>query len=380
MNYIKFLNYLRSFDKDLFDVTADEQKEFLSKLKEPKDDIDRSYNQFRGRHFFYHKNKELITELGCLVLFIPFLFYTWCCFIFKKQPKEKCEAVGDFYNFEEIIPYSLRKEFKINNNVWNKGRMLSMRDILLLFRIILRHPVPCFALKLAIKLSYYKYTIYYYSPKAIIVHNEASYAGSFLTKYCNDLGIQHINVMHGEKLFYIGNVYFRYNRCYVWGEHYKQMFLELKAEPNQFRIEIPESFNIDIKNNYHHEYYSDYKYYLQIYNEEQLKSIIKSLEFILKQGLTYKLRPHPRFSDFKILEKVVDKRFIEYPKDVPILASVASTKHVIGSFTTVLNQAYYANIDVIFDDVTYKEVFFKLGDLNYIFANTSTNKLSDYVE
>ena len=52
MNYIKFLNYLRSFDKELFEVTSKEQKEFLSTMKEPVDDIDRSFNQFRGRHFF----------------------------------------------------------------------------------------------------------------------------------------------------------------------------------------------------------------------------------------------------------------------------------------------------------------------------------------
>ena len=77
---------------------------------------------------------------------------------------------------------------------------------------------------------------------------------------------------------------------------------------------------------------------------------------------------------------MVDKSQIEYPRDVPILESIASTKHAIGSFTTVLNQAFYANIDVIFDDVTYKDIFCKLGDLNYIFANANTNKLSDYVE
>ncbi|KAB6254884.1 hypothetical protein GA389_15725, partial [Bacteroides xylanisolvens] len=219
-----------------------------------------------------------------------------------------------------------------------------------------------------------------YSPKAIIVHNEASYAGSILTKYCNDLGIEHVNVMHGEKLFYLGNVYFRYNRCYVWGEHYKQMFLSLKAEATQFRIEIPESFNVDVENNFRKEYYSDYKYYLQIYDEAQLKSIIESLNFIVKNGQIYKFRPHPRFSNIKLLEELVDKSIIEYPKDVPILESIASTKHVIGSYTTVLNQAYYANIDVIFDDVTYKDTFDKLGDLNYIFAKEDTNKLSQYVK
>lgn len=380
MNYIKFLNFLRSFDKELFEVTSKEQIEYLNTLKEPIDDIDRSYNQFKGRHFFYHTFKEIGAEVISFFALPIYGIYCLISYIFTPKRKDSYEAVGDFYRFEEVIPNSLRQEFQINNNVWNKGRMLSPADIIYLLRIFFRHPVPCFVFKTAIKLSYYKYTIYCYSPKAIIVHNEASYAGSILTNYCNKIGIEHINVMHGEKLFYLGNVYFRYNRCYVWGEHYKQMFISLKAEPSQFRIEIPESFNINIEKNFRQEYYSDYKYYLQIYDENQLKCIVKSLESICQQGETFKLRPHPRFSNIKLLEQIIDKSHIEYPREVPILESIASTKHVVGSYTTVLNQAYYANIDVIFDDVAYKDTFDKLGDLNYIFAKEDTKKLSQYVE
>lgn len=379
MNYISVLRFLRSFDKDLFEVSSKKQIDYLNRLKFPENDIDRSYNQFKGRHFFYHKFKEAVAEIISIFALPLYVLYCYMVYAFKPQPKHSIQAVGDFVNFEDVIPNSLRQEFVIDNSVWNKGRMLSGSDIILLCKILYRHPVPCFVFKVAIKLSYYKYTIYSYRPKAIIVHNEASYAGSILTKYCNDLGIEHINVQHGEKLFYIGNSFFRYNRCYVWGEHYKQMFINLQAEPNQFRIEIPESFCIDVKNHFKKDFYSDYKYYLQTYDENQLRSIIKSLEFILKKNETYKFRPHPRFSNIKLLENLVDKSLIEYPTDVPILESIASTKHAVGSFTTVLNQAYYANVDVIFDDVTYKDIFSKLDDLNYIFAKKETNKLSKYV-
>ena len=379
MNYITLLNFLRSFDKDLFEVTYKEQNDFLKKMKEPNDDIDRSYNQFRGRHFFYHGFKEFAVETISIFALPAYVIYCILQYIFKSRTVQEMQAVGDLNNFEEVIPNSLREEFEINNSVWNKGHILSCSDVLLLCKIFLRHPVPCFVFKTAIKLSYYKYTICCYHPKAIIVHDEASYVGSILTKYCNDLGIEHINVQHGEKLYYIGDAYFRYNRCYVWGEHYKQMFLNLKAEPSQFRIEIPESFNINVEKHFKSEYYTDYKYYLQVYDECQLRSIIKSLDFVLRKNESYKFRPHPRFSNIKLLESLVDKSRIEYPNEVPILESIASTKYAVGSFTTVLNQAYYANIEVIFDDVTYKDTFDKLGDLNYIFANENTNKLSQYV-
>lgn len=380
MDYIALLNFLRTFDKEIFEVSSKEQEVFLKKMKEPKDDIDRSYNQFRGRHFFYYTFKEMAAEIISVFALPAYVLYCLILYMFRPRPMHEIQAVGDFNRFEEVIPDSLRQEFVIDNSVWNKGRILSGTDVLLLCKIFLRHPVPCFVFKVAIKLSYYKYTIHCYRPKAIIVHNEASYAGSILTMYCNSLGIEHINVQHGEKLYYIGNAYFRYNRCYVWGEHYKQMFINLKAEPNQFRIEIPVSFNIDLESHFKREYYSDYKYYLQIYDESQLKSIIKSLDFILNDNQTYKLRPHPRFSNIKLLECLVDKSLIEYPKDVPILESIASTKHVVGSYTTVLNQAYYANIDVVFDDVTYNDTYSKLHDLNYIFSDINTNKLSQYVE
>lgn len=379
MNYITLLKFLRSFDKDLFEVTYKEQNDFLKKMKDPNDDIDRSYNQFRGRHFFYHGFKEIAAETISVFALPVYIIYCIIQYIFRARAVQEMQAVGDFNKFEEVIPNSLREEFEINNSVWNKGRILSCNDVLLLCKIFLRHPIPCFVFKTAIKLSYYKYMICCYHPKAIIVHNEASYVGSILTKYCNDFGIEHINVQHGEKLYYIGNAYFRYNRCYVWGEHYKQMFLNLKAEPSQFRIEIPESFNINVEKHFKNEYYSDYKYYLQVYDENQLRSIIKSLDFVLRKNETYKFRPHPRFSNIKLLESLVDKSRIEYPNEVPILESIASTKYAVGSFTTVLNQAYYANIEVIFDNVTYKDTFDKLGDLNYIFANEDTNKLSQYV-
>lgn len=66
-----------------------------------------------------------------------YVLYCLILYVFKPKQTQSYQAVGDFYKFEEIIPNTLRHEFDINNNVWNKGRMLSGSDVLLLIKIFL---------------------------------------------------------------------------------------------------------------------------------------------------------------------------------------------------------------------------------------------------
>lgn len=62
-----------------------------------------------------------------------------------------------------------------------------------------------------------------YQSKAIVVHNEYSFTSSILTAYCETRNVLHINVMHGEKMYYIRDSYFRYDRCYVWDAYYRDL-------------------------------------------------------------------------------------------------------------------------------------------------------------
>mgnify|MGYP003596582569 CR=1 FL=1 len=94
-----------------------------------------------------------------------------------------------------------------------------------------------------------------------------------------------------------------------------------------------------------------------------------------KDGKIVKFRPHPHYSDISLLKKYVKEDNIEMPS-VPIAVSVASTKYAVGVDSTVLVQAYFNHIEVILDDVTYKNRSDMLGELDYILANKVNNRLS----
>lgn len=376
MNSFKFLNFLKKGDKLFFDVTTSEQKQFLDKLELPKDDFDRSYKQYLCQRFFSTKTKGLIFNIGSIFL-LPFLLIHYHLNGLKKCRICHIDAVGEFCGMTEIIPESLKSEFDINNEVWFEGAELRMLDIKFILKFVCRYfYAPYFLVKAIAKIARYSYTISHRTPRAIIVHGEYSYTSSLLTNYCDYRGVEHIDVMHGEKLFYIGNSHFRYNRTYIWGEHYRQLFYDLRAYKDQFIIEIPKCFQIDSVKEFRQDYCADYKYYLQLYNEEQLKSVIASMEFVKRKGLVVKYRPHPRFSNIPLLERLVPRDCIEYPREVPIINSIASTKYCVGSFSTVLNQAYYSGKDIIFDDVTYHEEYNKLKELRYIFSSMDDKRLS----
>ena len=208
---------------------------------------------------------------------------------------------------------------------------------------------------------------------------EYSFSSSLLTAYCHKKGVLHINTMHGDKFFYIRDSYTHFDRFYVWDEHYKSLLISMMAEPSQFRFFIPEFLKFDITKYENKDYYADYKYYLQINTEEELKGILHSMKRLEGTGASYKLRPHPRYSDMNLLHQLIDESHIENPKQVSIQESVANCKCVIGSFSTVLTQAYYSGRGVVLDDITYKERYEKLRDMQYFLSNKHTLRLSDLI-
>ena len=152
----------------------------------------------------------------------------------------------------------------------------------------------------------------------------------------------------------------------------------LKAEFSQFRIASPESIAVK-PTNFDSNAYAEYKYYLAGYDESVLKSIIASLTFIANGPKRLKYRPHPRYSDISLLKKLVPESEIEYPDKVDILKSIASCSYAIGSYSTVLFQAYNSGKRIILDDKTFKEEYNKLKSLEYHLACVQdVNLLSEF--
>lgn len=377
LSFVKFLRFLRKGDKDFFDVPAKEQKEYLESLPEPKNDIQRSLYQFKCQSFFWPKWKVPFYNIGALFVYFPVLLMEWIrsSFIHKGH---HYDAIGEFKGMEECVPDRLREEYEICHDVWLVKGMLRGKDLGYVLKVFfLSFPNFYFSLKLLLKLSQYSQMIYTYSPRAMVVHCEFSFASSILTQFCERNGVKHIDVMHGEKLFHIYDSFFRFNKCYVWSEFYKGLFIRLRAYPKQFVVSVPPSLRIDFEKHKRPDAYADYKYYLADIKGDEFAGIVASMCGIKAQGKTVKYRLHPRYLQWDTILAHTTKEEIEDPREVSIQESVSNCEFAIGSYSTVLAQAFMSGRKVVVDDVTYVEQYRKLAEYEYWLASEDSIKLSE---
>ena len=375
MKFLRFLNILDKGNKTLFDISVKEQYAFLNTLPIPQNDIERSYNQFLCSEYFVPKWKKIIWWFVSVFSIPIALLLFWIKGLLIHFEKE-IETIHENKHTDDILPEELTSRYQINSEVWDSGIGLSSSDILYIWNNIIGRRQPYYILKAIIKLATYSPKLKKYNPKQVIIHAEYSYCSTMLTDYSHKCGVKLINVMHGEKLRYIRDSFFHFDECYVWDQHYINIFKDQKAEPTQFIVAIPPGLRIDSKRHINKEIYADYKYYLASFTEVEIVSIIKSMEFAKSAGKIVKYRVHPRFSDVRLLKKYIPEEFIEYPSSVNIVDSVSNTTNVVGSYTTVLLQAYLSGKNVIIDDVTYKFRCNQLEEYDYILAKGDIERLS----
>lgn len=383
MNLFKILVYLQKGDKGLFDVAIDEQKNFINKIPDPSNDIERSFAQYICQNYYIAKWKVSLKNLISLFLIPLYLVYAFLKTITKKKKIEVNEdAIGTFKGMEEIIPNVLNEEYSIRNIGLDieSDFALTKEDFVFLFSILRQSKCHFyFFLKICVILSRYRGLIREYNPKAIIVHNECSFCSSIMTLYCERHNILHINVMHGEKLLFMRDSFFRFHRCYVWNQYYVDLFLQLKTDKSQFIIYLSNSLQINIEKYKNENAFADFKYYLGYCSDDRMKIIADALYLLKREGYSIRLRPHPRYTDLKVLKKYVENSDIEYPNDVNIMESISNLKYAVGSYSTVLSQAFFSGQKVIVDDVSDYDEYNKLKDYGYILSNFKTNKLSTFI-
>ena len=189
--------------------------------------------------------------------------------------------------------------------------------------------------------------------------------------------VEHINVMHGEKLYYMRDTFFRFDQCYIWDEFYKNLFELLRADKEQFIIELPSSMRFEEKEDIGKKY--DYVFYLTQERGEEINTIAKNLELLKKQGKRVGVRPHPRYTDMEEAKRVFSDIDIEDTRKVEIEKSILRTKNVVSLYSTVLNQAIHNNIAIVVDDVTNREKYLRLKEMKFICLNKEHQLLSDII-
>jgi hypothetical protein len=363
----------------LFKYDVYNQKKYLSNFNEPKDDIERSFNQYKCQMKLYGYFLSFIINI--VSFFLTFIYLVRYKEGLTKDKISDVEAIffpdGKPIN---ILPLEITNKYKCipyENN--DEHFYLNTKDRSFLYEIIKRYPFSWhFIFKNMIKIAQYRTVIDRYSLKAIIVCAEYSFTSSVLTMYCENNGVKHINVMHGEKLFYIRDSFFRFHKFYVWDNYYKNLFIKLRAESKQFIISIPKSLKFAV--NTSEEKKKDFTYYLGGESKVDLSSIDNLMQKLSKQGFRIAIRPHPRYTDFELIKNLFFGCEIENYKEISIEESVINTKKAISLYSTVLNQAYHNNVDIIIDDITNSAKYNKLLELQYIILKRKHTLLSEIIE
>jgi hypothetical protein len=367
-------------DKGPFSIDFKEQeKKFndvnrLIKNNNGISDIERSYLQYLCQMKLNSNLKNLFINLISLFFIFPTMIY----FLFKpKKINKNCsENIGINLGIENMLPESLKNEYKVING--EKSFCLNLEDINFIFNnLILRYPFSFhFIFKNILKISLYRYNIQLYpNATSILVSSEYSFTSSCMTKYCKDMGLKHINYMHGEKLFYIRDAFVKFDRFYVWDEYYMKLFIDLNAFEEQFVVELPETFVCKYVNNDFNKYEEErLTYYLQGFETDSKLKIIK--DYLCKfNDLEIKIRPHPIYSNDKKIKKYFNNNQIENDKDID--QSLREAKYIVSKYSTVLFEGFLMGKNVVIDDISSPKFYESLKEYKYIIFKKEFIKLSD---
>lgn len=380
MNFFKILRFLEHGNRTVFGFPKEEQISYLNRLGEAGDDIDRGYKQYLCQNQLVRPRWKIVLFNVIGAMGLPFMLLFFLAKRLFTNRGQHIDCLIEKKGMPEVVPSEVREKYHPSED-YKVSSSLCLTDIVFCWRLICRAPLhPYFVFKAMMNVARYSQLIFRYTPKTMIQFGEFSFSSSLLTDYCHRHGVKHVDVMHGEKLFNIRDAYFRYDECYVWNEHYVKLFVSMKADPAQFVVAVPPSLRIDGDKYQNPAAYADYKYYLALYDEETIKQIVASMAFAEKEGKTVKYRPHPRYSDVELLTKHVKKEDIEWPQHVSIQESVANMECAVGSFTTVMVQAYLSGKRVMMDDVAKKKEYEQLQSLNYILSGDGFDRLSKYQE
>ena len=362
-----------------FIVPVKKQLAYISKFPNPKDDIQRSYFQYRAQAILRGRFANSIISMASFPVALLMLLK----FRIAEEPKkeEGCGSRAVFFRDgkpDNIMPNALKAEFGECVTDPEEGSFLREEDLSLIWELIRRYPLSWqFVLKSIIKIARYRYAIDKYAPKALVVCNEYSFTSSVLTEFCDRNQVELVNVMHGDKFYSISDSFFRFHRCYVWDEYYVRMFQAMRAEEKQFLVAVPDSLRFKVSESPEKCY--DYTVYLGAEGREALIKLHRVLAVLKAQGAAVNVRPHPRYTDKTVLAELYGDIHVEDTSAETIEMSVLKSRMVVSQFSTVLLQAYYNGIPVVIDDITNPERFAKLEELGYIMLNVEHKLLSQVI-
>lgn len=380
MNLKKKFNKLLSNNVNLFSLSRVDQEKLLNNYPIPGNLYERSYFQFTIQFNLLPLSKRILNNIISFFL-LPVIFLQ-ASFNYKKKVKKintKKTAVFPYknLNYHDALPQEILDEFDVHSINFQSGLSINFDDLRFISKLIYKYFfAPYFLSKCIYKILFYRYIINNFDPDAIISSAEYSFTSSIATAYCECNDIEQINIMHGEKLFYIRDSFFQFSRFYIWDEFYKNLFVKLKAEPNQFIVGTYPSLKLKVDNSINKKFL--YTYYLAAEDEETLYKIKETM--LLLADLQYlNIRFHPRYSSIKQIQEIFNGFNIENSRETSLENSFGSTENVISLYSSVLLQAYFSGVNIVIDDLNNKN-YEKVKQAEYIIFNKKHELLSSLIK
>lgn len=342
-----------------------EDEEFINGFNEPLNDVQRSYQQYLCQKWMDDSPwRYVLSNLGAMLLLIPFAIK----FGRKEKPQigNKFDAVVTI----EFLKWKLPNDFygTVACQDFNKGSLVK-EDKKYISEMRKQYPFAFyFRFKCLCRIASYSDAIRRFDPKIIFSSAEYSFTSSVLTWYCEQHGVVHENVMHGEKLYLPREAFSRFTKFYVWDEFYINLFHSLRADKTEYivtPINVPE-VDIELSN-------TKCVYYLGLETEDELLRIKDALENL---GKEYYVRPHPVY-DTPATRRVFSDDHIQDCKSVDIWDSIAHAGLAISIYSTVIYQAYLAGVQIMIDDVSDPTLYHDLFERDYIMLNKPHLLLSE---
>jgi len=206
-------------------------------------DLERSFLQYKEHIKLGFLNLNFFKNFSLIIMFLLLLPTTFLNIFFIKKSKKSKIFVLHISNAEPYnsIYNSLKQNALFTFVQKSKWQYPILPTLLVkdMFQLLKSQPAMfltnlVFFAALAWKISRYYGLIKKHSIKNLLVFQEYSFYSSYLTRVLENEGKNLYNVMHG-----VPNdicCYFRFSKCFVWGEHYKDKYLLNHAEPTQFVI------------------------------------------------------------------------------------------------------------------------------------------------
>jgi len=382
--------FFKLIEINFLNTDYNKQKKYIDHFKYTKNisNIQRSFYQYKCQVHLTNFLNILLLNIICFIALPFFIIFLLLYSKFNKKKrkyyklitkKEKQIAVCKFKN-RDIIPENIINRYEIVSSLNTLNLKVSDFSFFLK-NVLFKHPFHYyFLIKILIKLANYSSNILVFNPNAFIVSSEYSFTSSIITLYLENNGIKHINVQHGDKFYFIRDSFFKFSEFYIWDHYYKDLFVSLKADINQFKVKplIPLDTYFNFKINNEINLKPMLTYYLQAENKKDLIQLFILLNNII-DNYNIIIRPHPLYQNVNVVNKIFKEYKIQNPYEVPINLSIIQTNYAVSKYSTVLYQAFISNKEAVIDDLSNKELFNKIKQLKYIMFEKKHILLSELV-